>query len=94
MNLDPRVDNYFMMSSPLPTMVVTIIYCLIVYFGPRIMKHREPFKLSFILKAYNLFVCLLSGYLVYEVRYFYSKDKNNEFKKKNLIKASYEWLVI
>ncbi len=55
------------MSSPLTTFLITVAYLVCVYYGPKIMEKREPFKLKNVLHIYNLTTCLLSGYLVYEV---------------------------
>lgn len=63
---DPRTEHLFMMSNPLPTFIITVFYALIVCYGPKIMKDREPFKLTNILIVYNFAITILSGYLVYE----------------------------
>ena len=67
--LDPRTEHLFMMSNPLPTFIITVFYALIVCYGPKIMKDREPFKLTNILIVYNFAITILSGYLVYEVNF-------------------------
>ena len=59
--------NFPLMDSPIPTMYITLAYAAFVYYGPRLMKDAKPFKLTGILKVYNFLVCILSGYLVYEV---------------------------
>lgn len=67
--LDPRVNHWMMMSSPLPTMVICLSYA---YFskvlGPRIMENKKPYKLRGILISYNLIQTLFSTWIFYEVR--------------------------
>lgn len=67
--LDPRVNHWMMMSSPLPTMVICLCYA---YFskvlGPRIMENKKPYKLRGILISYNLIQTLFSTWIFYEVR--------------------------
>ena len=64
---DPRVADWFLMQSPLPTIALIIIYLTIVNIGPRLMKNRKPFDLKPILVVYNLFLVGLSAYIVFEV---------------------------
>ena len=65
--LDPRVKDMPFMSSPSTTWIITGLYLACVYYGPKIMENREPFRLKNVLHVYNLTTSLLSGYLVYEV---------------------------
>lgn len=64
---DPRVNNWAMMSSPIPTLVICLSYA---YFskviGPRIMENRKPFDLRRILIIYNLIQTLFSMWIFYE----------------------------
>ncbi|XP_036757632.2 elongation of very long chain fatty acids protein 7 isoform X1 [Manis pentadactyla] len=64
---DPRVENWFLMSSPLPQ---TIILGLYVYFvtslGPKLMENRKPFELKKAMITYNFFIVLFSVYMCYE----------------------------
>lgn len=64
---DPRVGDWLLMSSPYPTFVLTALYLLIVYFGPKVMEKREPFSLKNFIIVYNFFLVLLSAYMLYEV---------------------------
>ncbi|KFM83442.1 Elongation of very long chain fatty acids protein, partial [Stegodyphus mimosarum] len=42
-NADPRVTNWPMMQSPLPTLIICLSYVYVVkYLGPNLMKNREP----------------------------------------------------
>ncbi len=53
---DPRVDDWPLMSSPLPTVAICAAYFYVVKFlGPRLMKDRKPFDLRNTIIAYNLF---------------------------------------
>ncbi|CAG5102334.1 Similar to AAEL008004: Elongation of very long chain fatty acids protein AAEL008004 (Aedes aegypti) [Cotesia congregata] len=64
---DPRVNNWFMMSSPLPTLAICICYG---YFskvmGPKLMENRKPFSLKRTMIIYNLFQVIFSAWLFYE----------------------------
>ena len=58
------------MDTPTITALITVLYLLIVYYGPKVMRDKQPFQLKNVLHIYNLTTCLLSGYLVYEVFFF------------------------
>lgn len=64
---DPRVQDWLLMSSPLPQ---TIILSLYVYFvislGPKLMQNRKPFELKKAMITYNFSIVLFSLYLCYE----------------------------
>ncbi|XP_074109982.1 very long chain fatty acid elongase AAEL008004-like [Cotesia typhae] len=64
---DPRVNGWFMMSSPLPTLAICIFYG---YFskviGPKLMENRKPFSLRRTMIIYNLFQVIFSSWLFYE----------------------------
>lgn len=66
---DPRVNDWPMMSSPLPSLGLCLFYA---YFskvlGPRIMAGRQPFNLRKILIVYNFFQTIFSAWIFYEVR--------------------------
>ncbi|XP_071487643.1 very long chain fatty acid elongase 7-like [Diadema antillarum] len=61
---DPRVDGWLLMDSVWPGTFLVVIYLIIVWFGPKLMEHREPFKLREVLIVYNLAMVLLSFCLV------------------------------
>jgi elongation of very long chain fatty acids protein 7 len=68
--LDPRVNDWFLMSSPFPTMCICLTYAYTVkVIGPRLMENRKPFDLKYTLILYNLFQVIFSTYLFYEVSY-------------------------
>ncbi|XP_064792895.1 very long chain fatty acid elongase 7-like isoform X1 [Oncorhynchus masou masou] len=64
---DPRTEDWFLMSSPLPQTVVIVAY---IYFvtrlGPRLMEKRKAFHLKEVLIIYNFSVVALSLYMCYE----------------------------
>ncbi|KAG5280706.1 hypothetical protein AALO_G00063100 [Alosa alosa] len=64
---DPRLDGWFLMSSPFPQTVILLSY---IYFvkslGPRLMENRKPFNLRPILIVYNFSSVALSVYMSYE----------------------------
>ncbi|CAH1375598.1 hypothetical protein MTP99_017011 [Tenebrio molitor] len=64
---DPRVNDWFLMSSPFPTMCICLTYAYTVkVIGPRLMENRKPFDLKYTLILYNLFQVIFSTYLFYE----------------------------
>nr|CAH7747774.1 unnamed protein product [Callosobruchus chinensis] len=64
---DPRVNNWTMMSSPLPTLAICLFYA---YFsrvlGPKMMENRKPFNLRNVLIVYNFVQCIFSAWIFYE----------------------------
>ncbi|XP_076642607.1 very long chain fatty acid elongase AAEL008004 isoform X2 [Halictus rubicundus] len=67
-NADQRTTNWFMMSSPFPTLFICLSY---VYFvkvvGPKFMENRKPFQLKNALIVYNMFQMVFSAWLFYEI---------------------------
>lgn len=65
---DPRVNDWPLMDSPIPTllMVVTYLYTVTIL-GPRLMANRKPFQLNRILIAYNAFQVAFSFIMLWEV---------------------------
>jgi len=58
---DPRVDDWFLMSSPWPTAAMCVLYYYVIRVaGPRFMKDREPYDTKRIQIMYNLIQTLLS----------------------------------
>ncbi|KAL7292494.1 hypothetical protein TKK_0014069 [Trichogramma kaykai] len=64
---DPRVNDWFLMSSPFPTLCICLSYA---YFskvlGPKLMENRKPFDLRKVMIWYNLFEVIFSTWLFYE----------------------------
>ncbi|RZF39340.1 hypothetical protein LSTR_LSTR000861 [Laodelphax striatellus] len=64
---DPRVQEWFLMGSPFPTIMLLVFYQYFVRsLGPWLMKDREPFKLDKVMILYNLVQILLNGWFVEE----------------------------
>ncbi|CAH8553662.1 unnamed protein product [Schistosoma turkestanicum] len=65
---DPRVENWPLMKDPTPVFVTVLLYlAFVLWLGPKFMKkHQTPFDLRPLMVVYNLFLVLLSGWLVYE----------------------------
>ncbi|XP_076075654.1 very long chain fatty acid elongase 7-like [Mytilus galloprovincialis] len=63
---DPRVNDWLLMETPIPVVIIFVSYLLMVKFGPKLMEHRKPLQLHNVLIAYNLFMVLLSAYMFYE----------------------------
>ncbi|XP_029048652.1 elongation of very long chain fatty acids protein AAEL008004-like isoform X1 [Osmia bicornis bicornis] len=65
---DQRTTNWFLMSSPFPTLFICLSYVYVVkVIGPKWMENRKPFQLKNALIAYNLFQMLFSAWLFYEI---------------------------
>ncbi|KAK0176762.1 hypothetical protein PV328_000867 [Microctonus aethiopoides] len=64
---DPRVNDWPMMSGPLPTIIICISYFYIVkIIGPKLMESRKPFNLRRTMIYYNLFQVIFSTWLFSE----------------------------
>ncbi|XP_045521705.1 elongation of very long chain fatty acids protein 7-like [Pieris brassicae] len=64
---DPRVQGWFLFDSPIPTLVMVLLYLgFVLVFGPMWMANRKPFKIKGILVTYNAAQVLLSSYMFYE----------------------------
>ena len=61
------MDGWPLLDSPLPTLLLTAGYLLLVWLGPRLMRHRQPMQLRAPLVLYNLAVSLLNLYIGLEV---------------------------
>ena len=56
------------MDSPVPMLVLVILYLIVVRYGPRIMESRQPIEMKTVMVIYNLGLVLLSLYMSLEVR--------------------------
>ncbi|XP_068594700.1 elongation of very long chain fatty acids protein 7a isoform X2 [Brachionichthys hirsutus] len=66
-NVDTRTDNWLLMSSPLPQIVIIASYIYFcTSFGPRMMENRKAFDLKRVLIVYNFGIVALSLYMIYE----------------------------
>ncbi|XP_042240846.1 elongation of very long chain fatty acids protein 7-like [Homarus americanus] len=66
---DPRQKSWFLMRSPLPTVLLTLLYITAVTsLGPRYMQGRQPpSHLRAVMVLYNACQVLVSFYLMYEI---------------------------
>ncbi|GAA6078387.1 elongation of very long chain fatty acids protein 4b [Tachysurus ichikawai] len=64
---DKRVEQWPMMSSPLPTLGFSVLYLLFLWAGPQYMQHRDAFKLRKTLIIYNFSMVLLNFYICKEL---------------------------
>ena len=68
---DPRTKNWFLLNNnPFPVWILTALYITMVFVGPRIMEHRQPFNLKTFMLVYNLSLVGLSIYMFIEVSPF------------------------
>nr|WJY55135.1 Elovl4 [Paralichthys lethostigma] len=65
-NGDKRTDPWLLVYSPAPVAIIFLLYLSMVWAGPRLMKHREPFDLRVALIVYNFAMVGLSVYMFYE----------------------------
>ncbi|KAJ4450896.1 hypothetical protein ANN_02329 [Periplaneta americana] len=63
---DDRTRGWPLVDSPMPTILYTIVYLAIVWAGPRFMKNRRPYKLTWALIPYNLSMAVLNFYIASE----------------------------
>ncbi|XP_037070347.1 elongation of very long chain fatty acids protein 4-like isoform X2 [Pollicipes pollicipes] len=64
---DVRVDGWPLLDSPLPTLLLTAAYLLLVRLGPLLMQHQSALQLRAPLVLYNLAVSLLNLYIGLEL---------------------------
>lgn len=70
---DPRTQNWFLLSSPVPGLSILIGYHYFVHsWGPKYMEHRKPFQMKNILVVYNFFQVILSTYIFVKGLSFWS----------------------
>ncbi|TDG51454.1 hypothetical protein AWZ03_002249 [Drosophila navojoa] len=80
---DPRTRDYPLMSSPFPTIAISLAYAYFVkVLGPKLMENRKPFELRKVLIVYNAAQVIFSAWLFYETAYgcwWYYFSKFTEF---------------
>lgn len=64
---DERTRGWLLVDSPKPTLLYTMLYLLIVWAGPKVMKKRKAFKLTWALVPYNLAMACLNAYIAIQV---------------------------
>ena len=64
---DQRIENWPLMQSIVPTLVLSGLYLIICMFiGPAFMKNRKPYELKNLMQGYNILQVVLSAYIFYE----------------------------
>ncbi|CAL8085211.1 unnamed protein product, partial [Calicophoron daubneyi] len=65
---DPRVENWPLMESPVPTFLIVLTYLVvIVWWGQKYMEQRKKaFEVRRIMLVYNIGMVFFSGWLTYE----------------------------
>lgn len=64
---DPRVSDWPLMDSPIPTVLIVLIYLYgVTIFGPRLMINKKPYNLRTALIVYNAFQVIFSVGMLYE----------------------------
>uniref|UniRef100_A0A1B0AU17 Elongation of very long chain fatty acids protein n=1 Tax=Glossina palpalis gambiensis TaxID=67801 RepID=A0A1B0AU17_9MUSC len=65
---DSRIDDWFLMSSPVNITLITLAYILVVLrVGPSLMKNRNAYNLRQTLAIYNFFQIIYNFYLFVKV---------------------------
>ncbi|XP_076755204.1 very long chain fatty acid elongase 1-like [Xylocopa sonorina] len=65
---DPRTNNWFIVRSPVPVLLITFTYLYFVLrCGPRYMKDRPPYKLKGFIRCYDIFQIVTSAWIVYTI---------------------------
>lgn len=69
---DPRQNSWILMSSPIPTIMLSLLYvATVTWWGPRYMSTRKPVSgLRPYMMAYNALQVVFSAWLFWEVRSF------------------------
>ncbi|KAK7889694.1 hypothetical protein WMY93_025254 [Mugilogobius chulae] len=65
-NGDKRTDPWLLVYSPVPVAVIFLLYLCVIWVGPRLMRHKEPIDLKFVLIVYNFAMVGLSAYMFHE----------------------------
>ncbi|XP_052129079.1 elongation of very long chain fatty acids protein 7-like isoform X1 [Frankliniella occidentalis] len=65
---NPHIKDWFLMSSPFPTLAIMGIYLWFVKdYGPKLMQNRPAYDLKRTMQIYNLIQVFLSGYTCYKL---------------------------
>ncbi|KAJ6218883.1 hypothetical protein RDWZM_004695 [Blomia tropicalis] len=101
---DKRTEEYPLMTTfRIPLAITLSYYFIVLYAGPRMMKHRKPFSLKPILIVYNLLLSLVNCYFFFKLlicsnygRYLFDVDLNvmNRLELYNLDKLSYLYFYL
>jgi len=64
---DKRVEDWALMQSPLPTILITLAYLLMCFKGPSLMAKYPALSLRPLIVVYNLLCAALNFYIGYEI---------------------------
>ena len=65
---DPRVENWPLMNSIVPTLVLSSSYLIIsLFIGPLFMRDRKPYEFKNLMQFYNLSQVIISAFICYEI---------------------------
>jgi hypothetical protein len=68
-SLAQQIDSWSFMATPLPMMSLVAIYlCFIYEIGPKFMKHRAPYSLTWIIRLYNVFQVIACAVFVVKIQ--------------------------
>lgn len=63
--VDPLIDSWYMMKSPVIMLSIIATYlAFVTKLGPMFMRDRKPFNLKYVMIAYNLTQVILCFYIV------------------------------
>lgn len=66
--LNPTVDEWLFMKSPLPILTILAFYLYFVLkLGPKLMENRKPFEMQWLLVLYNGYQVVFSAWLCAQV---------------------------
>jgi hypothetical protein len=64
---DPRTEDWFLMSSGWTVLAISAVYlAFAVKILPAFMAGRKPYKLKYLMNAYNLFQVVGNMWLIYQ----------------------------
>ncbi|KAL4225491.1 hypothetical protein ACF0H5_016181 [Mactra antiquata] len=64
---DERTQDWLLISTIWPTVMITTTYLTVILGGQRLMKHQEAFQLNTVMMVYNFLLVLLNAYIFYEL---------------------------
>lgn len=71
---DARSSDYLLIRNGLyaPLAILLVYFLLVTQIGPRLMHHREPFSLRWILLFYNFLMVIMNFHFFIETLRFYN----------------------
>ena len=64
---DPRVEEWYLMDSYSPTILLTLTYLVVIKIGMQVMEGRKPLPCQWLIRFYNVSLVLLNSYIFFEV---------------------------